>query len=106
MRAISDHARGEDFGTKADGALTATRVPQEDSSTRVGTGSNGPSANLYRGVRLLRDSCREKLPVRSESDRASGGAWRGARVQGRSQVTIASEPDSNAEPGHRALDGN
>jgi hypothetical protein len=37
MRAISDHARGDDFGTKGDRGLPATRVPQV--AARLGTGN-------------------------------------------------------------------
>jgi hypothetical protein len=76
MRAISDHARGEDFGTKGDRGLTATRVPGMAARARVGTGAE--------------PRVRKPLQARKIGPRASPGKISGSECeQANEEVMLA-----------------
>src|SRR3954465_11967411 len=76
---ISDHERGEDFGTKADRGLTATRVPQLAAWLRGWKLGAGAGANHYWCTRLVNNEGRVEASGGGGPAPVLGGV-RGARA--------------------------
>src|SRR5688500_9472731 len=101
-QAISDPARGEDCGMKADGALTATRVPRCWScGGRLGPGAG--RTQITTGERDWRTRLGAEAGPDTEPRRS-----RLARCEATGQVAGGTRPDSerkrHPEAGERALD--
>jgi hypothetical protein len=72
---------GDDFGTKGDGGLTATRMPRMAAPARVGTRNELAYANRYREGGLVRGLRRKKSTGPSASRPTRTRCWRGARFR-------------------------